>query len=48
VLIYTTLNDTLPSSLMVSTMSPKVKIAEGEEVGVCSIAHNILGVKGHA
>jgi len=25
-----------------------VKIAEGEGIGACFIAHNISGVKGHA
>jgi hypothetical protein len=29
-------------------MSPKVKTIEGERVGVHSLAHNTLGVKGHA
>jgi len=35
-----------PSSLMDSTMSPKVKTTEGEGVRVCSLARNISGVKG--
>jgi hypothetical protein len=39
-------NDTPPSSLMDSTVSPNVT-TEGEGVGVCSLAHNILGVEGH-
>jgi len=44
----TTLNQTNapPSSLMDSTTSPKVKITKGEGIGVCSLAHNTLGVKG--
>ncbi len=44
----TTLNQTNapPSSLMDSTMSPKVKTTKGEGVGVCSLAHNTLEVKG--
>ncbi len=29
-------------------MSPKVKIAKGEGVGARSLAHNTLGVEGHA
>jgi len=32
---------------MDSTTSPKVKTTEGEGVGACSLAHNILGVEGH-
>jgi hypothetical protein len=32
---------------MDSTMSPKVKIMEGEGVGVCSLAHSTLRVEGH-
>jgi len=39
--------DTLLSSLMDSTASPKLKTTEGG-VGVCSLIHNTLGVKGHA
>jgi hypothetical protein len=38
--------NTLPYSLMDLTVSPKVKIVEGEGVGVRSLAHNMLGVKG--
>jgi len=34
------------SSLMDSTTSPKKKTTEGEGVGVCSLAHNTLGVEG--
>jgi hypothetical protein len=41
-------NDAPPSSLMDSTMNPKVKIVEGEGVGVRSLARNTLGVKGCA
>jgi len=41
------LHDTPPSSLMDSTMNPKVKTTEGE-VGVCSLAHSTLGVEGCA
>jgi hypothetical protein len=40
--------DAPPSSLMDSTMSPKVKTTKGEGVGVRSLAHNILGVEGRA
>jgi len=29
-------------------MNPKVKIAEGEGVGVCSLAHSTSRVEGHA
>jgi hypothetical protein len=36
------------SSLMDSTTSPKVKIADGEGVRVQSLARNILGVEGRA
>jgi hypothetical protein len=39
-------NDALPSSLMDSTSSPKVKIAKGEGVGACSLARSTLAVKG--
>jgi hypothetical protein len=38
--------DTSPSSLMDSTTSLKVKIAKGEGVRVCSLAHNTSGVEG--
>jgi len=44
--ISTTLCDAPPSSLMDSTASPKVKIAEGEGVGACSLACNISGIEG--
>jgi len=30
------------------TTSPKVKIVEGKGVGMRSLAHNTLGVEGHA
>jgi hypothetical protein len=40
--------DALPSSLMDSTVSPKVKTTKGEKVGARSLAHNILRVEGHA
>ncbi len=43
-----TQSDTPPSSLMDSTMSPKVKIMEGEGVGVRSLTRNTSGVEGHA
>jgi len=39
--------NTPPSSLMDLIMSPKVKIVEGEEVRVRSLARNISRVKGH-
>jgi len=32
---------------MDSTASPKVKIAKGEGVGVCSLVRNTLGVEGY-
>ncbi len=38
--------DAPPSSLMDSTMSPKVKTTEGKGVGARSLACNILGVEG--
>ncbi len=38
--------DAPPSSLMESTMSPKVKTTEGERIGARSLACNILGVEG--
>jgi hypothetical protein len=41
-------DDAPPSSLMDSTVSPKVKIAEGEGVGARSLAHSTLEVEGHA
>jgi len=41
-------NDAPPSSLMDSTVSPKVNTMEGERVGARSLTHNILGVEGHA
>ncbi len=40
--------DAPPSSLMYSTASPKVKIAEGERVGACSLACSTSGVEGRA
>jgi hypothetical protein len=43
-----TIYDAPPSSLMDSTMSPKVKTAEGEGIGVHSLVRGTLGVKGHA
>jgi hypothetical protein len=42
------INNTPPSSSMDSTASLKVKIVEGEGVGVHSMACKILGVKGCA
>jgi hypothetical protein len=36
------------SSLLDSTTSPKVNTAEGKRVGVRSLVHNILRVKGRA
>ncbi len=39
--------DAAPSSLMDSTLSPKVKTTEGEGVGVRSLAYNTLWVEGH-
>ncbi len=38
--------NTPPSSLMDSTLNPKVEIPEGKRVGACSLARNTLGVKG--
>jgi len=46
--IVSMLVDALPSSLMDSTMSPKVKTIERKGVGVCSLARNTSGVEGHA
>jgi len=40
--------DTPPSSLMDSTMNPKVKVAEGEKVRARALACNISRVKGRA
>jgi hypothetical protein len=40
--------DTPPSSLMDSTMSPKVKTTEGEGDATRSLARTTLGVEGHA
>jgi hypothetical protein len=42
------INDAPPSSLMDSIASPKVKTMEEEIVGAHSLAHNTLGVEGHA
>jgi hypothetical protein len=41
------LQDAPTNSLIDSTSSPKVKIVEGEGIGVCSLIHNTLGVEGH-
>jgi len=41
-------NDAAPSSLMDSIMSPKVKIAEGEGIGVRSLIRSTLGIERHA
>jgi len=41
-------DDAPPSSLMDSTVNPKVKTMEGKKVGVHSLAHNISGVEGRA
>jgi hypothetical protein len=38
-------NDTLPNCLKYSNVNPNVKTTK-EGVGVCSLAHNISGVKG--
>jgi hypothetical protein len=38
--------DAPPNSLIDSTVSPKVKIVEGEGVGLRSLACSISGVKG--
>jgi hypothetical protein len=35
-----------PSSLMDSTMNPKVKTSKGKGIGVCSLACNTSGVEG--
>ncbi len=40
--------DTPPNSLIDLTVSPKVKTAKGQGVGVLSLVRNTLGVKGHA
>jgi hypothetical protein len=42
------INDAPLSSLMDSTTSLKVKTMEEERVGARSLAHNTLGVEGHA
>jgi hypothetical protein len=42
----TNICDALPSSLMDSTMSPKVKTMKGEGIGARSLAHNISRVEG--
>jgi len=47
ILIRNPINAT-PSSLMDSTISPKVKTTEGEGVGAHSLAHCTSGVEGHA
>jgi hypothetical protein len=39
--------DALPSSLMDSIASPKVKTTEGEGIEARSLARNTLGVEGH-
>jgi hypothetical protein len=39
--------DAPPDSLMDSIANPKVKTMKGEEIGVCSLACNTLGVEGH-
>jgi hypothetical protein len=41
-------SDTPPSSLMDSTVSPKVKTSEGKGVGVRSLIHSTSKVEGHA
>jgi hypothetical protein len=46
--ILSSLDDAPPSSLMDSTTSPKVKIAEGKGVGARSLARNTSGVEGRA
>jgi hypothetical protein len=40
--------DALPSSLMDSTMNPRVKTTEGEGIGARSLARNTLEVEGRA
>jgi len=47
-LMASTYSDTTPSSLLDSTMSPKVKTMEGERVGVHSLVNNTSGVEGCA
>jgi hypothetical protein len=42
-----TINDTHPSSLMDSTLRLKVKIMEGEGIGVRSLACSTSRVEGH-
>jgi len=39
--------DAPPNSWMDSTTNPKVKTAEGKEVGARSLARNTLRVEGH-
>jgi len=43
---HDTTHDALPSSLMDSTTSPKVKTSKEKGVGARSLACNILGVRG--
>jgi len=40
--------EALPSSLMDSNVNLNSKTTEEQVVGACSLAHNILGVKGCA
>jgi hypothetical protein len=42
------LDDAPPSFFIDSTANPKVKTMEGEGVGAHSLAHDTLGVQGHA
>ncbi len=44
-IIFMKTYDTPPSSLMDSFANPKMTM-EGEGIGVCSLAHNTLRVKG--
>jgi hypothetical protein len=41
-------NDTPPSSLMDSIVSPRKKTTEGKGLGARSLTHNTLGVEGRA
>jgi hypothetical protein len=41
-------NDAPPNSLIDSPVNLKVKTIKEEGIGVCSLAHSISGVEGHA
>jgi hypothetical protein len=47
-MVQYTFNDAHPSSLMDSTVNPKVTTIEGEIVEVCSLTRSTSSVKGRA